>query len=119
MVISATPEGDAGTRIKAGPRHRIAADAVRLALVGSAVGQQHPVLGAETQRPAQHLVLETTRLLGEQIHQHQPALDRKLLGQALVGVVRQHMCDLMGDDGSWSGVPATPASRHACTPIFP
>ena len=44
----AAPERNAGARIKAGLRHQIAADASRLALVGSAVGQQHAILGADT-----------------------------------------------------------------------
>ncbi len=99
MVSSVTPECDTGARIEAGLRHQIASDAVGLALVGAAVGQQQAIFRADAQRSAQHLVLETPRLLGEQIHQHQPTLVRELLGQALVGVVRQHMRDLMGDDG--------------------
>jgi hypothetical protein len=32
--------------------------------VGAAVGQQQPVLGHDAPRPAQHLMLETVRLLG-------------------------------------------------------
>ncbi len=95
MVSSVTPECDSGARIEAGLRHQIASDAVGLALVGAAVGQQQSVLGAD----AQGSVLETPRLLGEQIHQHQPALDRQLLGQALVGLIRQRMRDLVSDDG--------------------
>lgn len=61
------------------------------------------------------------RLLGEQIHRHQPALDRKLLGQAFVGVFRQHMRDLMGDDGSElcgrAGDTRRPACMHPDLPL--
>ena len=42
---------------------------------------------------------EASGVLGQQVDDQQTALDRELLGQALVGVLGDDMRDLMGDYG--------------------